>query len=110
MHSGEDAFKATVERAVAKYIRLFLLSRSAWSHEEQAREKIEEQVRKAGGQPSDKTGFPEQLADVRKKDRLVFMQGCGDLTMNLWNVAFVSGDSCYREDSLGNCYTRQMSR
>ena len=31
--------------------------------------------------------------EVGKVDRVDFMQGCGDLTMNEWNVAFVTGKS-----------------
>src|ERR1035437_2280516 len=62
--------RGMVEFSVRKYSSMFILSRTAWSHEERARH----------------TG---------KGSKVVFMQGCGDLTMNLWNVAFVSGDSCY---------------
>ena len=69
-HREQPAFRAMVEFSVRKYSSMFILSRTAWSHEERARH----------------TG---------KGSKVVFMQGCGDLTMNLWNVAFVSGDSCY---------------
>jgi hypothetical protein len=75
-HSIQQAFRIKVESLVKKYLRLFLLSRSAWSHEERADEKLQEPT-KAGS----------------AKGEIVFMQGCGDLTMNMWNVAFVSGDS-----------------
>jgi hypothetical protein len=82
VHSKEQAFREMVERAVTKYLYLFLFSRmSAWSHEEQAKDKIAAY----GARPSN-------------GEEIVFMQGCGDLTMNLWNVAFVSGDSCYRKE------------
>jgi hypothetical protein len=83
IHNEEEAFRVHVEHAVTKYVRLFLLSRSAWSHEEQARQKI---------------GDTARGLNASNRDEIVLMQGCGDLTMNLWNVAFVSGDSCYRED------------
>ena len=77
-HSKQQAFRIKVESLVTKYLRLFLLSRSAFSHEELAEKKLRQ---------SAKSG-----AETRE---IVFMQGCGDLTMNMWNVAFVSGDSCY---------------
>lgn len=64
-----NGFQLKTERSLRKYLRLFLLSRSATSHEE--------------------------LATKKNLGEIVFMQGCGDLTMNLWSVAFVSGPSCH---------------
>jgi hypothetical protein len=78
INKTQPAFRAKVESLVKKYLRLFLLSRSAYSHEELARNKIK-----------------QSAADGPKPLEIVFMQGCGDLTMNMWNVAFVSGDSCH---------------
>ena len=63
-HRREEAFQRQVSRYVQTYWRVFLLSRSASSHEKLARES--------------------------GRGEIVFMQGCGDLTMNLWNVAFIS--------------------
>ena len=70
-HKDEDGFRLAIERNVAKFLRLFIMSRNARSHEQQAKE--------------------------RSQDPIVLMQGCGDLTMNLWNVAFVSGPSYHGE-------------
>ncbi|MGH9823551.1 MAG: hypothetical protein ACREDR_09900, partial [Blastocatellia bacterium] len=75
-HKYEEGFQGKLKRAVEKYLPLFVLSRFAPSHEDLLRKKIL-------GQPS---------------EEIVLMQGCGDLTMNLWNVAFVSGDSLHGED------------
>jgi len=80
-HKTQQAFRMKVESLVTKYLRLFLLSRKAFSHEELAEKKLQS----TNGEPGTR--------------KIVFMQGCGDLTMNMWNVAFVSGDSCY--DPLG---------
>lgn len=65
-------FQEAVERSLSKSLHLFLLSREATSHEEVARKKL-------------------------GSGKIAFMQGCGDLTMNEWNVAFVSGPSCQHE-------------
>jgi len=54
-----------------KFLRLLLLALCAKSHERVARDMIKK----------------------HRLGELVLMQGCGDLTMNAWNVAFVSGPS-----------------
>jgi hypothetical protein len=68
-HRNEKSFRYLTEMNVEKFLKLFIMSRNARSHEQCAREKTE----------------TNKLGDI------VLMQGCGDLTMNLWNVAFVSG-------------------
>ena len=43
-----------------------------------------------------KTPSHDQEISSRAEGDVVLIQGCGDLTMNEWNVAFVSGDSLPR--------------
>lgn len=78
-HKNEDVFKRSIVKNVTKFLELFIASRDARSHEELARKKAKE----------------NDLGDI------VLMQGCGDLTMNMWNVAFVSGHSYQRRESAG---------
>ncbi len=65
---SQDAYKKTIRYNTEKYLRLLLLTLKTTSHEGEAKKRA-----------PDKT--------------IVLMQGCGDLTMNQWNIAFLSGQS-----------------
>ncbi|HEY4933483.1 MAG TPA: toll/interleukin-1 receptor domain-containing protein [Terriglobales bacterium] len=97
VHKNEEAFRIKVKSGVEKYLELFLLSRSAWSHQEQARKKLQRTGASNGQENQQESEIAHGLAPTHE-DEIVFMQGCGDLTMNLWNVAFVSDKSCYRTE------------
>lgn len=71
-HNQSRGFRTTVAQSMRKYLRLLILLVKTPSH--------------------------EQKAKARGRGKIVLMQGCGDLTMNEWNVAFVSKDS-YKEVS-----------
>lgn len=65
--SQDQSFVNSLRDNTVKYLRLLLLLLKTPSHENQAKKRCEKPI--------------------------LFMQGCGDLTMNEWNVAFLSGKS-----------------
>ena len=69
----KHAFQAALAYNTRKYLRLLILALRTPSHEQKAMD--------------------------RTASELIFMQGCGDLTMNNWNVAFITGDSFEGKDT-----------